>query len=129
MVPLKRDINNSCWTAKVHPTRIASGQFTYLTSRLPQHSGGAAAFSNSTGTPGKIQAGFSLGTSMKQIQNIIMQVSYVVGVVCLLGGIVVRVLWQFQLALTHSHSSWFIASGAFFLCALASYRLSRPEVG
>ncbi len=64
---------------------------------------------------------------MKKIHNFVMQASYLIGLVCLLCGIAVRVLWHFHRAMTYVHHSWLLAAGVFFLCALASDRMCRIE--
>ncbi len=62
---------------------------------------------------------------MKKIHDLVMQASYILGLICLACGIGVRVLWHFGRALTYVHQSWFIVAGVFFLCALATDRISR----
>jgi len=62
---------------------------------------------------------------MKKIHDFVMQASYILGLICLACAIGVRVLWHYHRALTYVHTSWFIAAGVFFLCALATDRISR----
>ncbi len=62
---------------------------------------------------------------MKKIHELVMQVSYILGLICLACGIGVRVLWHFHRALTYVHQSWFTVAMAFFLCALAADRAAR----
>ncbi len=62
---------------------------------------------------------------MKKILDLVMQASYIAGLLCTLGGVGVRVMWHFHRAMTYEHQSWFVAAGTFFLCSLASYVVSR----
>ena len=62
---------------------------------------------------------------MKKIHDLVMQASYILGLICLACGFGARVLWHFHRALTYVPNSWFLAAGVLFLCALATDRISR----
>jgi hypothetical protein len=62
---------------------------------------------------------------MKKIHSIVMQTSYLAGLICTACGVGVRVLWHFHRATTYDHHSWFLAATAFLLCSLASHRMSQ----
>ena len=62
---------------------------------------------------------------MKNLQILIMRVSYIFGLLALLAAAVVRLAWFIHRGLGHNPQHWFVCAGALFLCSLASHRMSE----
>jgi hypothetical protein len=62
---------------------------------------------------------------MKSFQILIMRVSYILGLLALLAGAIVRLAWFIDLLRPHDPRNWFICAGSLFLCSLASHSMSQ----
>ena len=64
---------------------------------------------------------------MKKFHTLVMRASYILGLLFMLAGAVVRLAWFYHYGLGHDPRRWFICAGALFLCSLASYHMNLLE--